>query len=109
MENDAICRNEELAQEEKTKPLTDTFYTREDTLCEIPIGRAKIVVKIGHKNLRGEPKKYCDIRTWYPDTEGIYKPGRGFAKPMTDDELLQMAEAIRAYVLTGATLQTVEG
>ncbi len=105
MESCSISHNEGLAQEEKAKPLTDTFYTREDTLCEIPIGRAKIVVKIGHKNLRGEPKKYCDIRTWYPDAEGIYKPGRGFAKPMTDDDLLQMAEAIRAYVLDGRTRQ----
>ncbi len=37
MEDDVICRDEGLAQAEKTKPLTDTFYTKEDTLCEIPI------------------------------------------------------------------------
>lgn len=83
---------------------TDSFYTKEEVLAEIPKGRDTLRIMIGHKNLRGEPVKYLDIRVWYPDDSGILRPGKGFAKPMTPEEMTQVSQAIADYVSTGKTL-----
>ena len=85
---------------------TDSYYTKEEILVEIPKGRDQVRVQIGHKMLRGEPRMYLDIRAWYPDDSGILRPGKGFAKPMSKEEMAQVAEGIRAYVQDGTVLET---
>lgn len=87
---------------------TDSYYTKEEVLLEMPKGRDQIRVQIGHKMLRGEPKMYLDIRAWYPDDAGIYRPGKGFAKPMSKEEMGLVAKAIKDYVTDGTVLETKE-
>ena len=86
---------------------TDNFYTKEEVLLRLPKGRDEIRVQVGHKMLRGEAKRYLDIRAWYPDEAGIYRPGKGFAKPLTEEEMLRVAEAIRAYIQEGRVIETI--
>lgn len=77
---------------------TDTFYTKEEVLLELPKGRDTIRLMIGHKNLRGEPKTYLDLRVWYLDEDDNLLPGKGFAKPLNTTEMTLIAENILKYV-----------
>jgi len=77
--------------------VTDKWYTTEETLVEIPKGRDLIRVVIGKKLVRDEPKVYLDIRTWYRDDEDKLCPGKGFAKPVTKEELIQIADALKDF------------
>lgn len=46
----------------------------DELLIEIPKGRGE-VYRIRLAEYRGRP--FVDIRTWYPDDEGQFKPGKG--------------------------------
>jgi hypothetical protein len=76
---------------------TDQWYRDEEVLVEMPKGRDTMKVIIGHKMLRGELKTYLDIRMWYVDDDGILRPGRGFAKPLTKTEMELVGKAILDY------------
>ncbi|HHW27525.1 MAG TPA: hypothetical protein GXX23_09395 [Firmicutes bacterium] len=77
---------------------TDTYYSKEDVLAEIPRGQAVIRAVVGHKMVKGEPTSYFDIRTWYPNDMGNRVAGKGFAKPMTKAEMRLLAESILEFI-----------
>lgn len=78
--------------------MADSYYTEEETLVEMPKGRDLIKLMIGRKEVRGEKKEYLDLRVWYTDDAGISRPGKGFAKPLTLEEMKAIGEGILGYV-----------
>jgi len=80
---------------------TDNFYTKSEVLVEFPHKSGAIRIIIGQKLLRGEPKTYLDIRTWYPYSEHQQLvPGKGFAKPIDRENLYQIGTALCRYAET---------
>lgn len=77
---------------------SDKFYTEEVELFNLHRSDAAIIKGIiGHKVVRGEAKEYFDLRVWYTDDSGVVRPGKGFAKPFTKEELKLLGTAIIAY------------
>ncbi len=72
------------------------FYTKEEVLLQFKKGRDEVKVMLGHKVVKGEPKVYLDIRKWYYDDADQLQPGKGFAAPITPEEMLNIGEAIVA-------------
>ena len=75
----------------------DKFYTEENVLAQFKKGRDEVKVMIGKKEVRGEQKEYLDIRKWYYDDGDELQPGKGFASPMTREEMKVVGEAIVTY------------
>lgn len=74
--------------------MAQDFYYKEEVLLQFPKGRDEVKIQLGFKQVKGEEKIYLDVRKWYYDDADQLQPGKGFAAPMTAEEMLKIGEAI---------------